>query len=126
MATITVGVAYGNNVDNVRRIIIDRISRLKCFDKKKGVQVLFKNFGDSSVDLMIVVWVPVNTMVRDISQIKEEIYGALNEHGIEIPFPQTDLHIKADDLPLGLPGNASVMSPNELSESNSTNIAGKV
>ena len=126
MATITVGVAYGNNVDNVRRIIIDRISRLKCFDKKKGVQVLFKNFGDSSVDLMIVVWVPVNTMVKDISQIKEEIYGALNEHGIEIPFPQTDLHIKAHDLPLGLPGNASVMSPNELSESNSTNIAGKV
>ena len=94
MAKITVGVAYGSKIDKVREIIIDRISHLSCYDTKKGIQVLFQNFGESSVDLLVIVWVRVNTKVADISLIKENIYSALNDNGIEIPFPQADLHIR--------------------------------
>ena len=94
MAKITVGVAYGSKIDHVREMIIDRISHLDCYDPKKGVQVLFQNFGESSVDLLVVVWVRVNSQVADISRIKENIYSVLNENGIEIPFPQADLHIR--------------------------------
>jgi len=94
MAKITVGVAYGSKIDKVREIIIDRISHLNCYDTKKGIQVLFQNFGESSVDLLVIVWVRVNTKVADISLIKENIYSALNDNGIEIPFPQADLHIR--------------------------------
>ena len=57
--------------------------------------MLFTNFGDSSVDLTIVIWTRVLSTVADIALIKEEVYNALNEHGIEIPFPQTDVNIKA-------------------------------
>ena len=99
MAKITVGVAYGSKIDQVREMIIDRISQLDCYDPKKGVQVLFQNFGESSVDLLIVVWVRVASQVADIARIKENIYSVLGENGIEIPFPQTDLHIRTSPLP---------------------------
>ena len=94
MAKITVGVAYGSKIDQVREMIIERISKLDCYDPKKGIQVLFQNFGESSVDLLVVVWVRVKSQVADIALIKENIYSVLNENGIEIPFPQTDLHIR--------------------------------
>ena len=94
MAKITVGVAYGSKIDQVRDMIIDRISHLDCYDPKKGVQVLFQNFGESSVDLLVIVWVRVASQVADIARIKENIYDVLNNNGIEIPFPQADVHIR--------------------------------
>ena len=94
MAKITVGVAYGSKIDQVREMIIDRISHLDCYDPKKGVQVLFQNFGESSVDLLVIVWVRVASQAADIARIKENIYDVLNNNGIEIPFPQADVHIR--------------------------------
>lgn len=99
MAKITVGVAYGSKIDAVREIIIERISKLDCYDPGKGVQVLFQNFGESSVDLLVVVWVRVSSQVADVALIKENIYSVLNENGIEIPFPQADLHIRTAPAP---------------------------
>lgn len=93
-ATVSVGVAYGSHVDQVRHIITERLSLLDCYDKKKGVQVLFENFGDSSVDLVVVLWLKVQTIIADTATVKEHIYNALNDNGIEIPFPQRDLNIK--------------------------------
>lgn len=94
LAQLDVGVAYGSNVDQVRRLIIDRLSKMDCFDHKKGIQVLFKDFGESSVDLQVVLWTPVKTRLADLARIKEQIYDALNQGGIEIPFPQADVHIR--------------------------------
>ena len=99
MAKITVGVAYGSKVDQVRDLIIDRISKLDCYDPDKGIQVLFQNFGESSVDLLVVVWVRVSSQVADIALVKENIYAVLNENGIEIPFPQSDIHIRTAVAP---------------------------
>ncbi|MBQ1725699.1 MAG: mechanosensitive ion channel family protein, partial [Muribaculaceae bacterium] len=96
MARLSVGVAYGSHVEQVRKLIIDRLSKLDCYDRKKGINVLFDNFGDSSVDLTVVIWVRVATSVLDQARVKEEIYNALNEAGIEIPFPQADVHVRAD------------------------------
>jgi len=94
MAKITVGVAYGSKVDQVREMIIDRIKQLDCYKPEKGVQVLFQNFGESSVDLLVIVWVRVASQVADIALIKENIYSVLSDNGIEIPFPQADVHIR--------------------------------
>lgn len=96
MSTITVGVAYGSQVNQVRQIIVDRLNQLDCFNREKGVQVHFTNFGASSVDLLVVVWVPVMKEVAITAKIKENIYEALNENNIEIPFPQSDIHIRGE------------------------------
>ncbi len=93
MAKITVGVAYGSKIDAVRGMIIERIKQLDCYDPGKGVQVLFQNFGESSVDLLVVVWVRVASQVADVARVKENIYSVLSENGVEIPFPQADVHI---------------------------------
>lgn len=93
-AVITVGVAYGSHIDQVRTIITERLQVLDFYDKKKGVQVLFENFGDSSVDLVVVVWLKVSTIIADTARVKEQIYNALNDNGIEIPFPQCDVNFR--------------------------------
>ena len=75
-------------------MIIHRLEQLNCYDTKKGIQVLFQNFGESSVDLLVIIWVRVKSQAADVALVKENIYSVLNENGIEIPFPQADLHIR--------------------------------
>ena len=103
MVKIPIGVAYGVNVQKVREVLIDGINRLieqKTADKpnliKKGTQVSvsFSEFGDSSVNLVVVVWVLVEDKVAFVSAANEVIYNVLNDNNIEIPFPQHDLHIR--------------------------------
>lgn len=96
LAQVNVGIAYGSHVDKVRNLIIEKVGALDCYDKKKGIQVLFENFGDNSVDLQVVLWTPVATRLIDIARIKETIYEVLNDNGVAIPFPQRDIHIITD------------------------------
>lgn len=96
LAQVNVGIAYGSHVDKVRSLIIEKVGALDCYDKKKGIQVLFENFGDNSVDLQVVLWTPVATRLIDIARIKETIYEVLNDNGVAIPFPQRDIHIITD------------------------------
>ena len=93
LAQVSVGVAYGSHIDRVRNLIIERLSALKCYDAKKGIQVQFDNFGDNSVDLKVVLWTPVATRLADMATIKEAIYDVLRQNNVEIPFPQRDVHI---------------------------------
>ena len=97
LAQVGVGVAYGSQVNQVRQLIVDRLSTLDCYDRSKGIQVLFDNFGDSSVDLNVVLWTPATTRLSDLAVIKENIYDVLNANGIEIPFPQADVHIISEN-----------------------------
>ena len=60
----------------------------------KGVKVLLKSFDDSCITLRIVVWVNVLTQAIDDATIMECIYDTLNDHNIEIPFPQREITIK--------------------------------
>ena len=62
-------------------------------DTKKGVNVVLANFGDSSIDLLVVYWVLVSEKISFECQVNEMIYDTLNKHHVEIPFPQRDLHI---------------------------------
>lgn len=76
MVTIPVGVAYGTNVDKARQLVLDRLNTLDCYNKKRIPSILFSNFGDNSVDLLLSIWVPVATKVVAVSKIKETIYPA--------------------------------------------------
>lgn len=92
--TLEVGVAYGTDIDFVRKILTDAIMKLDCIYKKRKVSVVLKSFGDNSINLTVLVWVSVLTHYGDDGKILECIYKTLNEHNIEIPFPQRDLHIR--------------------------------
>ncbi len=103
LLSFDVGVKYGVDVDEVRGIIQDALEPLKTKDEhgrdivdpKRGIQVRFKDFGDNSVNLSVYQYIIVDEHYRYPARAKELIYDALNIHGIEIPFPQRDLYIKA-------------------------------
>ncbi|MCR5709150.1 MAG: mechanosensitive ion channel [Bacteroidales bacterium] len=96
------GVSYGTDVEKVRAIILEASKKLMTKDKYernivdpiRGVTVAFEDFGDSSVDIALKLYVLVEERYGLIARAKELIYNALNENGIEIPFPQRDVHIK--------------------------------
>lgn len=102
MAKIPVGVAYGTNVEQVRNLLVPAIEKLRTvlpdgrhlINPEKEVKVVFSDFGDNSVDLVAVAWVLVDQRPLFLSQVREVIYDMLNEHNIEIPFPQRDIYIR--------------------------------
>lgn len=91
---LEVGIAYGSNVKEVKQILIEALMKLDCIYQDKGVKVLLKSFDDSCITLRIVVWVNVLTQALDDATIMECIYDTLNDHNIEIPFPQREITIK--------------------------------
>ncbi|MDO4171305.1 MAG: mechanosensitive ion channel family protein [Prevotellaceae bacterium] len=97
---LDVGVAYGTNVAKAKELIINAVGALDCIDRKKGCKVVLKELGDSALLLKVIVWVDVFTQYSDDGVILECIYNTLNDNGIEIPFPQTDVHIKNEMVSL--------------------------
>ena len=99
---IPVGVAYGTDVERVRQLLIEAITPIcqevnddgqPITDTNIPVSVAFSDFGDSSVDLKVGVWMLVEEKFRLTARIKEVIYNTLNKNSIEIPFPQRDVHV---------------------------------
>ena len=96
MHLLDVGVAYGTDVEKTRQLLVSALSQLdfvKEDPNQHSISVLLREFGDNSVNLKVVVWVPVVTQYADDCRVLECVYKTLNDNGIEIPFPQRDLHI---------------------------------
>ena len=101
MVKVPVGVAYGSNVEEVRQMLVAAVKAQArksadgrdVIDLKKPVSVVFDEFGDNSVNLFVTYWVLVEEKFGMTGQVKEAIYNTLNEHHIEIPFPQRDIRI---------------------------------
>ena len=100
---LPVGVAYGVNVEDVRQKLIAELNKLTelttssgrpIVQKKQGFMVLFDDFGDNSVDLRVAFWVLVEEKIAFVYKVKEIIYNTLQQHNIEIPFPQRDVYIR--------------------------------
>jgi len=98
---VGVGVSYGTDVEKLRSLLLEASQSLMTKDKygrnivdpKRGITVAFDEFGESSVDVALKQFVLVEERYNFIARAKELIYKTLNENGIEIPFPQRDVHI---------------------------------
>ena len=93
LAIIPIGVAYGSDAREVKRLICEAVNKLTCRDMERDVTVHFAGFGDNSIDFKIIVWVPVLSLSFAKGEVMEAVYNTLNDHHIEIPFPQRDIHI---------------------------------
>ena len=91
---LEVGIAYGSNVKEVKKILTDALMKLDCIYHDKGVKIVLKSFDDNCITLKVLVWVNVLTQYADDGKIMECIYDTLNENNIEIPFPQREITIK--------------------------------
>lgn len=95
------GVAYGSDKEQVRQVVLEAAERVPyTLDGVPGrsSQVWFVKFGDSSLEFELVVWLTPEAVKRP-SAVQAaylwEIHSALTAGGIEIPFPQRDLHVKS-------------------------------
>lgn len=96
LATVPFGVAYGNDAKKVIEIVSEAVKGMhhKLIDNRKGVTILFSELGDNSINFKLLCWVDVIKQGLVVSDVMECIYRTLNEHNIEIPFPQQDVYIK--------------------------------
>ncbi len=89
---IDVGVAYKENLDHVMRVLADVAdSNPFCLDEPEPV-ILFKGFGDSSLNFMLGVWFEKKDMLKLRNSIMIGIKQRFDEEGIEIPFPHRSLY----------------------------------
>lgn len=101
---IEVGVSYGTDAKAVCELLKDVLSKNDSVDKygrpvldpNYGIKVVFSGFGDSSVNLLVKQFVIVEEEPVYIPAARQVIYDTLNANGVEIPFPQRDIHIKKD------------------------------
>jgi len=92
---IAVGVAYGSDIDHVIATLQGVAEENEDILVNPEPRVRFRLFGDSSLNFELLGWIadPANR-----GRVKHElncaVYKAFNQHGIEIPFPQRDLHVR--------------------------------
>ena len=93
---ITFGVAYGSNIGQVKKLVEEALNglKLKGVDRKKPISSVVYELGDSSVNFKLFVWLEPLLRASITSQVLTTVYDTLNENGIEIPFPQQDVHIR--------------------------------
>jgi small-conductance mechanosensitive channel len=95
---LPIGVSYNEDPKEVRRVVLETAVRHGLILKEPEPALLFRGFGDSSLNFDLAVWIdqPQHTM-RVRSDLYYMIFETLKSHGIVIPFPQRDLHLKLSD-----------------------------
>jgi len=92
---INVGVAYGSDVDLVKKVLEESIVEHPEISGKNLIDARFVNFGDSSLDFEVLFF---SKNVFRIEKVKSDIRFIINKNFIKnniiIPFPQSDVHIK--------------------------------
>jgi potassium efflux system protein len=95
---VNVGVAYDSDRKQVRKTLEDAVNKLDWVSKQQAPVIYLDEFGDSSINYDIDVWIDE---VRDArhrrSDLHEAIWQALNEVGIVIAFPQLDVHLDRNE-----------------------------
>jgi small-conductance mechanosensitive channel len=92
--TVHVGVAYGSDVDQVERALLEAAREVKAITGDPAPRVRFTAFGDSSLDFRLLCWVdrPVQRGLA-LHELNRAVYKALDRAGLEIPFPQRVVHL---------------------------------
>ena len=94
LCRVVIGVTYGTDVAHTRTLILEALSQVKLLSSKHSSYVNLEEFADSSINLAVNVWVPVEQRYIVLSSVREAIYNSFKKNGIEIPFPQQELKIK--------------------------------
>ena len=96
LQVIPYGVAYGSNLQETMKLVDTAVNDLKhqWMDPSKQAKSVVGELGDSSINFKMFVWADAVKKSYVISDVLRTIYDTLNANGIEIPFPQQDVHIK--------------------------------
>ncbi|MBX7222805.1 MAG: mechanosensitive ion channel [Blastocatellia bacterium] len=93
---IPVGVSYASDVQFVKRLLIEVAAQNPDTLHDPPPLVWFRGFGPSSLDFELLVWnsTLVHRRWQFVSDLNFSIFETFQRHGIEIPFPQREVHIR--------------------------------
>jgi potassium-dependent mechanosensitive channel len=95
---IPVGVAYGTDISKVFEILLNCAQANPSVLSTPKPVALFLAFGSSSLDFELRVWIAdFNDKFTVLSELNQDIESEFQLAGVEIPFPQTDLHLRSVD-----------------------------
>jgi small-conductance mechanosensitive channel len=93
---ISIGVAYGSDIEKVSEILVQIAREDPDVMKEPAPSVVFMQHGDSSLDFNLRVFIPSPEFIMVLrDRLNKRINREFEKHGIEIPFPQRDLHIRS-------------------------------
>jgi small-conductance mechanosensitive channel len=97
---IPVGVSYDADPEKVRQILLEAARANPNVNRRRKPEVFFDAFGDSSINFDLLIWMDLRKIgeKRLRSELYYTIFEELKKAGIEIPFPQRDLHIRSGQL----------------------------
>lgn len=102
---LPVGISYKADVRLAMKLCVESALAVTRVKKEPEPRCLLRGFGDSSVDLELRVWIedPTNGRANVLSEVLLGIWDRFHQHGVEIPYPQRDLHLRSgfDKLPGG-------------------------
>ncbi len=103
---VPVGVGYASDPDLVKKILLEAAHEHPQVLDSPVPDVIFTDYGDNSINFTLRVWTSARAHTPLV--LKSDLYFTLfkrfAEHGIELPFPQRDLHVRSSDIPLPYPG----------------------
>lgn len=107
---LPVGVAYGSDIENLKRVLLEVATANPAVLKDPPPRVLFLEFGDSSLNFELAVWtIDMANRPRPFrSDLYYAIERALRENKIELPFPQRDLHLRSGKIVLESGGDGRI------------------
>jgi len=96
-----VGVSYSSDPEEVKSVLLQVADDHPDILQTPRPDVIFSDFGSSSLDFELRVWTKTRIQTPKIlrSEMNFRIFEAFKKRGIEIPFPQTDLHFRSSDVP---------------------------
>ena len=106
---ILIGTTYGSDPNEILNILSEIATDNKDVLKDPPPQVLFSDFGDSSLNFQLRFWVNYEIGLQVKSDVSIAVYNKFKELGIEIPFPQQDVYIK--DMPSLMKRTSALVNP---------------
>ena len=99
----TIGIHYKSDVRKAMELCLQAAAEIPRILKDPEPVCYVQDFADSSVNIEIRFWIndPVNGRANVIGPLLLIIWDKFHEHGIEIPYPQRDLHLRSSDLSPG-------------------------
>ena len=100
--SLPVGVGYNSDPEIVRRLLLEAARQHTHVLSEPAPDVIFTDYGDNSINFTLRVWTEARTHTPTV--LKSDLYFFLfkrfSEEGIELPFPQRDLHLRSSDVTL--------------------------
>jgi len=96
---LIIGVSYDSDPNTVQKLLLDIVTEREDILQDPAPLVFFHNLGDSSLDFRMLFWTDkFGDWVRIKSDVIFQVFYGLQKAGIEIPYPQRDIHLKPGDL----------------------------